>query len=44
MSKKGPPTYRDSKSGEYVKKAYAERHPDTTQKEHNKPPKNPPKK
>ncbi len=35
---KGPPTYRDSGSGEFVKKGYADKHPKTTEKEHNRPP------
>lgn len=35
MSKNEPrkTVYRDSKSGEFVKKGYADRHPDTTEKE-----------
>jgi hypothetical protein len=35
---KGPPTYRDSKTGEFVTKKFAEKHPNTTEKEHNSPP------
>jgi hypothetical protein len=34
---KGPPSYRDSGSGEFVKKDYADKHPKTTEKEHNRP-------
>jgi hypothetical protein len=41
---KGPPNYRDSKSGEFVKPGYAKTHPATTQKEHNRPPPAPKKK
>lgn len=37
-SKKGPPNYRDSKSGEFVTERYAKTHPATTEKEHNRPP------
>lgn len=44
-SKKGPPNYRDSKSGEFVTERYAKHHPATTEKEHNRPaPKSPPPK
>jgi len=38
MADKGPPSYRDSKSGEFVKPGYAKSHPSTTEKEHNSPP------
>jgi hypothetical protein len=43
MSKKdkGPPDFRDSKSGHFVKEDYAKKHPDTTEKEHNRPPPKP---
>ena len=41
---KGPPDYRDSKTGEFVKKDYAEKHKSTTEKEHNRPPVLPQKK
>jgi hypothetical protein len=36
---KGPGTSRDSGSGEFVTKKYAEKHPKTTETEHNKKPK-----
>lgn len=35
---KGPATFRDAGTGEFVTKRYAETHPKTTEKEHNKPP------
>ena len=41
---KGPPDYRSSETGRFVKENYAEKHPKTTQKEHNRPPSPPPKK
>jgi len=39
MSKKSTPApkYRDARTGEYVKKQYAEKHPNTTVKETSKP-------
>lgn len=38
MSKaKGPADYRSSETGRFVREGYAERHPRTTQKEHNRP-------
>jgi len=43
-NKKGPPDYRDSGDGKFVTKKYAETHPKTTEKEHNRPPPPPPKK
>jgi hypothetical protein len=44
-SKKGPPDYRDSGTGKFVTERYAQRHPRTTEKEHNRPaPKSPPSK
>jgi hypothetical protein len=44
-SKKGPPNYRDSGTGKFVTERYAERHPKTTEQEHNRPaPKSPPSK
>ena len=39
---KGPADYRSSETGRFVPQRYAENHPRTTQKEHNRPP--PPKK
>lgn len=41
---KGPADYRSSKTGEFVKKDYAQKHPATTEKEHNRPPPKPTKK
>jgi hypothetical protein len=41
---KGPADYRDSKDGQFVKKDYAQKHPATTEKEHNRPPAKPTKK
>ncbi len=41
--KKGPPNYRDAGDGKFVTKRYAENHPKTTEKEHNKPPPKKPK-
>ena len=35
---KGPPSYRDSGTGEFVTPDYAKAHPKTTEKEHNSPP------
>jgi len=39
MSKKpsGPTDYRDSGTGRFVPPGYAERHPKTTEGEHNRP-------
>jgi hypothetical protein len=40
MSKeKGPPDYRNSENGRFVKEQFAKTHPKTTEKEHNRPPK-----
>lgn len=39
---KGPPSYRDAGSGEFVKPGYAKAHPGTTVKEHNQPKPSPP--
>lgn len=36
--KKGPADYRNAKNGKFVKKGYADKHPNTTEKEHNRPP------
>jgi hypothetical protein len=37
MSKaKGPADYRDSKTGQFVTKKYADTHKSTTEKEHNR--------
>jgi hypothetical protein len=35
---KGPASYRSSKTGKFVTKKYGESHKNTTEKEHNKPP------
>lgn len=35
---KGPPSYRDSGTGEFVTPGYAKTHKGTTEKEHNNPP------
>lgn len=35
---KGPPDYRHSGTGRFVKPGYADKHPGTTEKEHNRPP------
>ncbi len=35
---KGPPSYRDSGTGQFVTEKYADKHPKTTEKEHNRPP------
>ncbi|MBN8923319.1 MULTISPECIES: hypothetical protein [unclassified Rhodanobacter] len=43
-SKKGPPNFRDSGTGKFVTEKYADKHPKTTEKEHNRPPPAPPKK
>ena len=37
-NKKGPPNYRSAVDGKFVTKKYAEKHPRTTEKEHNKTP------
>jgi len=42
-SKKGPPNYRDAGTGKFVTEKYAEKHPKTTEKEHNRPPPKPKK-
>ncbi|MBL0320170.1 MAG: multidrug transporter [Alphaproteobacteria bacterium] len=42
-SKKGPPNYRSSVTGNFVTEDYAKKHPKTTQKEHNRPPSKPKK-
>ena len=36
--KKGPPNFRNSGTGRFVTERYAEKHPKTTEKEHNRPP------
>jgi hypothetical protein len=36
---KGPATYRSAKSGRFVTKKYGDTHKNTTEKEHNRPPK-----
>lgn len=36
-SKKGPPNYRNSGTGKFVTERYAEKHPQNTEKEHNRP-------
>ncbi len=41
---KGPADYRSSETGRFVREGYAESHPRTTQKEHNRPAPPPPKK
>lgn len=41
---KGPADYRSSESGRFVTERYAEKHPRTTEKEHNRPPPAPPTK
>jgi hypothetical protein len=44
-TKKGPTDYRDSGTGKFVPKDYADKHPKTTEGEHNrKPPPSPPPK
>ena len=35
---KGPADYRSAKSGRFVTEGYGKRHPNTTVKEHNRPP------
>ncbi|WP_312002769.1 hypothetical protein [Stenotrophomonas sepilia] len=37
-SKKGPADFRSSETGRFVTERFAENHPRTTQKEHNRPP------
>ena len=37
-TKKGPPDYRSSETGRFVTERYAEKHPRTTEKEHNRSP------
>lgn len=45
MSKpKGPADYRSSVTGRFVTERYAQTHPRTTEKEHNRPPPPPTKK
>jgi hypothetical protein len=43
-NKKGPPDFRDAGTGKFVTEKYADKHPKTTEKEHNRPPPPPPKK
>lgn len=43
-NKKGPPDFRDAGTGKFVTEKYADKHPKTTEKEHNRPPPAPPKK
>jgi len=39
MSKeKGPADFRSAKTGRFVTEKYAKSHPNTTEKEHNRPP------
>lgn len=35
---KGPADYRSAKSGRFVTEKYGKGHPNTTEKEHNRPP------
>lgn len=35
---KGPPSHRDSGTGQFVTEKYAKAHPKTTETEHNRPP------
>jgi hypothetical protein len=45
MSKpKGPADHRSSETGRFVTERYADKHPRTTQTEHNRPPPKPTKK
>ena len=41
-SKKGPPNFRDAGTGKFVTEKYADKHPKTTEKEHNRPAPSPP--
>jgi hypothetical protein len=42
--KPGPPDFRNSDTGRFVKEDYAKTHPKTTEKEHNRPTPTKPKK
>lgn len=43
-SKKGPADHRSAKDGRFVTEKYAKQHPSTTEKEHNRPATEKPKK
>lgn len=43
-SKKGPADFRSSETGRFVTERFADTHPRTTQKEHNRPSPSPTKK